>query len=121
MSYEGYEQYLCSNGHLHEEDAHVTIWSDPLMVCSICHEPFVWKNSVDETNGSHDEETGERIDGQVELEVLKEVKFCVCPICKTMHALNMIRYKIPTSTGHRIPSQPPKENPNKSQESPSVV
>lgn len=45
MSYEGYCQSLCKNGHLSN--------SDPFQsedVCPSCQEEIVWSNSVDETN-----------------------------------------------------------------------
>lgn len=48
MSYEGYEQYLCENGHLWEEAAYFTI---SLHVCPVCRSRAVFCHSVDETNG----------------------------------------------------------------------
>lgn len=44
MSYEGYRQIICANGHLYERDRHDT------SVCS-CGTLAAWSNSVDQTNG----------------------------------------------------------------------
>jgi len=44
MSYEGYEQCICKNGHYFECDCRQDL------VCPICEEEQAWYNSVDETN-----------------------------------------------------------------------
>jgi hypothetical protein len=56
MSYEGYTQVLCSNGHLRQFDCNDYSWSpstryneqEPLK-CS-CGASFVWSHEVDQTN-----------------------------------------------------------------------
>ena len=69
MSFEGYEQVLCENGHLIHFDVMETFCNDSIQdrVCSICGEKYVWFNVVDTTNGSFEinPDTGkeERIDG----------------------------------------------------------
>jgi len=74
MSYEGYTQKICKNGHEWEEDC----WADEFSHrCPICQERCVWWNMIDLTNGSFDEETNERIDGYVDLKV-KDRKKCEC-------------------------------------------
>jgi len=45
MSYEGYVQCLCSNGHYFHGDGR----GDPAP-CPVCKSPVVWENNVDETN-----------------------------------------------------------------------
>jgi hypothetical protein len=85
MSWEGFYQKLCKNGHYFTEDA--SIYCEETEKCPICGEKFVWKNTVDETNGSF--EGSVRIDGYINLEVDKEVK---CKECG--HTLE-ITYKIP--------------------------
>jgi len=45
MSYEGYVQYVCVNGHYECRDCY-----DILKKCSTCKERFVLKNDVDQTN-----------------------------------------------------------------------
>lgn len=88
MSFEGFHQRLCKNGHLNTQDAMTAMYCGDDEKCSICGEKFVWENLVDVTNGSFDEE-GNRIDGYVELEIKKETK---CKECG--HTLEII-YKVP--------------------------
>lgn len=45
MSYEGYEQYLCDNGHYFEGDSWTAIEE-----CPSCKGKVAWNNSVNETN-----------------------------------------------------------------------
>ena len=47
MSYEGFEQHLCTNGHYWEEDSS---YAETDNVCPFCKTPSVWYNCVDETN-----------------------------------------------------------------------
>jgi hypothetical protein len=83
MSYEGYTQVLCKNGHYHTYDCYTwscicdTSWDidkqEPReWKCPICQASLAWRNGVNLTNGSFEvnPETGkeERIDGYVELE-----------------------------------------------------
>lgn len=46
MSYEGYEQCICKNGHYFERDA----YQDD-RPCPDCDEEAAWFNGVDQTNG----------------------------------------------------------------------
>lgn len=46
MSYEGYTQNICVNGHYTETDVYT---NNPL--CAECHSELKWENSVDMTNG----------------------------------------------------------------------
>jgi hypothetical protein len=48
MSYEGYEQCLCANGHYYCGDD-IMFEGDP--PCPHCQAPCAWTNEVDETNG----------------------------------------------------------------------
>src|SRR4029077_19333542 len=50
MSYEGYEQYLCKNGHYFTKDCAYSWGSLKEELCPDCQEKAVWCNSVDETN-----------------------------------------------------------------------
>ena len=83
MSFEGYFQYVCKEGHYWNSDCYIE--HD---ICPQCHQKAVWDNLVDETNGSHDED-GKRIDGYVELETLCKTE---CEYCGSV--LNET-YKIP--------------------------
>jgi hypothetical protein len=52
MSYEGYIQALCENGHYNQFQDRMDV--DPeAEVCHICKSKIVWTNSVDDTNGDH--------------------------------------------------------------------
>lgn len=48
MSYEGFDQYWCKNGHYFERD----VYSDDLKrsVCPVCGAQWAKVNSVDQTN-----------------------------------------------------------------------
>ena len=51
MSYEGYSQVLCANGHLRAFDCYADNGDlEDLGACG-CGAPFVYRNMVDETNG----------------------------------------------------------------------
>lgn len=92
MSYEGYDQVLCENGHYHTYDCW-EFWKPKGWVCH-CGAKAAWSNSVNVTNGSFDGD--ERIDGYVELEVKDQ---CKCPTCG--HVTERV-YKIPEKGGHRV-------------------
>ncbi len=72
MSYEGYVQALCKNGHL----IHYDCYEGEPKCCFICKEKFVWHNHVDITNGSHYGDT--KIDGYKELKIKKQIKCTQC-------------------------------------------
>jgi hypothetical protein len=129
MSYEGYTQILCKNGHYTVRDAYDD-WGDDEQgkICSQCGEPFVWKNNVDLTNGiictAWDEELGKcvdesycvqeqrnkcvelqgRIDGYVELEIDKEAEYETYKCCGNSKIVKERTFKIPENKGHRINS-----------------
>jgi len=87
MSYEGYSQYWCKNGHYWEHDC-----MERDDVCNHCGEKAVFENSVDQTNGSCDE-NGKRIDGHIDPVLDKEVAE-VCDKCGYKKILER-RYLIP--------------------------
>ncbi len=60
MSYEGYQEKLCSNGHLsHSSDTYGDfIESGSPLVCKFCASPFVFTHSVNETNGIEYDDDG---------------------------------------------------------------
>ena len=102
MSYKGYQQILCENGHYSEEDAYATYWvNNQPPKCLICGAEEAWKNSVNTTNGSFNvaedgSETMMRIDGFVELVVDKPAKVCECSSCGHKHITCPETYKVPT-------------------------
>jgi hypothetical protein len=111
MSYEGYEQLLCKNGHEFENhDIYNYNCNDPFShKCSICDVEVVWWNAVDTTNGSYDiDENGnvdisKRIDGFVDLQLLKETEVCTCA-CGNCHIKTVATFKLPSpEVGHHRP------------------
>ncbi len=96
MSYEGYTQYICENGHAFYGDSwHEQSW------CPNCSKAAVWENSVDTTNGSYDEK-GTQIDGYITLEELTPPEYCKCDKCSNEHRIKEPTYKIPEKGGHKI-------------------
>ena len=99
MSYEGFEQFLCKNGHYYTVDA----YGDKPKECYTCGAKFVWWNAVDQTNGSYEyDECGNevQIDGYIELLLEKEQEYCVCS-CGYKHLKSAPVYKIPEVGGHK--------------------
>ena len=99
MSYEGYDQVLCENGHYHTYDCY-DFWEAEGWNCPTCGAKAAWSNMVDVTNGSYDVdddgwETEDRIDGFVELQMREEVW------CKHCGSILERRYKMPTEEDMR--------------------
>jgi hypothetical protein len=111
MSYEGYEQVLCKNGHASVFDAWDMTrprdddWKCPAVtlkqgVPTTCGAPMAWSNDVNVTNGSWDED-GTRIDGYVEVDAEAEAETCKCDKCGNEHVVDPPRFKIPKDKGRR--------------------
>jgi hypothetical protein len=113
MSFEGYYQILCRNGHIGGADcyddpnfdgtgsAYRDSDTDPLWHCVECNEVAAWWNLVDITNGSYYQD--ERIDGYVELELATEPDVCTCE-CGYVHPKSgeLSTYHIPKEDGHVV-------------------
>ena len=82
MSYEGYDRFLCKNGHLWRLDANLTMYDDKKQKCPKCNEEEVWHESVDETNG----------EGNATVLKLNKEK---SKICKQCNSLLEATYEIP--------------------------
>lgn len=95
MSFEGYYQILCEQGHYSYSDAHS--FSPEKWECSICKGKHKWSNLVDTTNGSFDE-NNERIDGFIELTPKKQPVYCTCKGCGIRHIKEEATYEIPKRT-----------------------
>lgn len=87
MSYEGYNQNLCNNGHYYTSDAYFQNKH-----CPHCLEVTVWVNAVDQTNGPPE--------GEISVESLKKflLQAEVVQTCSLghKHISNIARYRIPS-------------------------
>ncbi len=97
MSYEGYSQFLCKNGHYWEKDCNELpiYYGEGELVkqkCPKCGEEEVFENMVDVTNGNFDDD-GNRIDGYIDLKVKSETSG-KCSACGEKHICETI-YEIP--------------------------
>lgn len=129
MSFEGYYQILCRNGHIASADCYDyprftierkgvqiendfdRIWDEPIWKCPVCGELAAWWNLVDVTNGSYCNECDGSgckwcidgfIDGHVELELKEPNEYCVCDKCGNSHVVKLQTYHIPKKLGHRV-------------------
>ena len=99
MSFEGYHQILCKQGHYEILDVYHMDMED--WRCSACAHSAKWWNMVDVTNGSYDDD-GTRIDGFVYLEELA-VFPCKCTTCGMIHCTSPTTYKVPEKgRGHTV-------------------
>ena len=96
MSYEGYSQFWCKNGHYWTVDCNelpnLQYEEDKKQKCPICNEEEVFENMVNITNGSFDDD-GTRIDNFIEPEIIKEEKL-ICK-CGNEHICGCSTYKVP--------------------------
>ncbi len=93
MSYEGYSQFWCKNGHYWTIDCNELFYKDVKERCPICSEHEVFQNMVNVTNGSFDDD-GTRIDGFID-PILKKENKLVCKSCKKEKTCGCSIYKIP--------------------------
>lgn len=102
MSFEGYYQRLCENGHYSAIDVYAGDFQDlDDWECAVCDAPLAWEQLVDETNGI-DPETGE-CPGSVYLEIAVQPKICICKECGHTHEVDPPRYTIPAK--YKIPEK----------------
>ena len=91
MSYEGYEQCICSNGHYFQQPADISYVSDK---CPKCGAKADWHNSVDQTNGGNQ--------GHIPFSILEEkfllspIKTETCPTCSNCRRTEEAVFRIPT-------------------------
>ena len=86
MSYEGYEQVICKNGHYFERDC----WESA--PCS-CLAPDAWVNGVDETNGPGQ---GEVPQSALEHFIIAPEKTETCAHCGHTKIIEQAKYRVPT-------------------------
>lgn len=86
MSYEGYEIYLCEQGHRWGRD----VYSPDVPACPHCKGPRVWQCSVDQTN--YDEQ-------EPELKVAEPASTC----SECGQTTGPVRYVVPEGAGKAVP------------------
>lgn len=97
MSYEGYDEHLCKNGHRFTTDP---FWCGPgyeeKPICPIagCGKESVWHNSVDETNGPSQGKITEK--GWDTLLIADDKKVYTCSHCGHAKLVGHAKYRIPT-------------------------
>lgn len=122
MSFEGYYQILCKNGHEtcvdcyeypHFGKEETDDFGTKYPWKCYCGTTAAWWNLVDQTNGSHCtacdgiEECkwciGGRIDGYVALEEETPSESCQCDKCGNSHLAKSATYKVPSKPcGHHV-------------------
>jgi len=76
MSYEGYSQFLCTEGHYWTIDCYF-IKKDNW--CSICCKKAIWGNMVNDTNGCEPSDNYEALNTNWDFgDLHKEVGDCIC-------------------------------------------
>ena len=85
MSFEGFFQILCKNGHYEERD--IYDHSHGSYKCPICGAGVQWANIVNQTNV---EEVG-----RVALKLTERFTSCACPTCDGHGRLTVPIYEIP--------------------------
>jgi len=96
MSYEGYEQLICRNGHYHIGDCWEIGIGDKAednWHCPNCNESLTWINSVDTTSDEGN---------PIKLEIKTSAGTCTCTVCGNIHAVRPETYHVPENGGHRI-------------------
>ncbi len=89
MSFEGYRQLLCKNGHLNTQDVYYGG-----NTCYVCGEKFVWRKTVDQTNGTDENDPNTY---PAELEIEKDSVSETCSHCGHTKVIEERTYKIPNN------------------------
>lgn len=111
MSFEGFTQILCKNGHLDEVDVYGSIpenWQ-----CPFCGAELAWHNTVNQTNcccyiGDFKRNCPDypACDGfginYVKLEMLQPEVYETCDKCGHSKCTQEKTYKIPEDKGHKV-------------------
>lgn len=88
MSYEGYEQVICKNGHYFERDCY-----DHDALCPHCFAEAGWENSVDQTNGP--DQGAIPMDALAQF-LLEPKKTETCAHCGNTKVISQAKYRVPT-------------------------
>lgn len=87
MSYEGYKDCICANGHLTSQDAYE---DHP---CVVCEAPIVWVNEIDQTNG---EDVGYISSEDMRSFCIERETTSKCPTCHSHTLYKPAVYRVPT-------------------------
>jgi hypothetical protein len=95
MSYKGYVDVLCKNGHKYGWDAMDEMYgdADQYKGCPICGAPVAFRWDVDKTNGI-EEENPYTLD--YPFEEATRAEYETCPTCNHCKLVKHETYKIPT-------------------------
>jgi hypothetical protein len=99
MSFEGYVEYLCEDGHYNRLDASY-LWDMHTPTCTYCARPVAWSRVVDETNGIDFDDPSTL--PYAALEVLTPERTERCSLGH-MHVTAPARYRIPVSAAKGEP------------------
>jgi hypothetical protein len=89
MSFEGYNQVLCKNGHLSNLDA---FFEENAFKCT-CGAGIAWSNLVDETNC---ESYGLISEKEMRKFLVSDATVCSCEHCGNKHNATEAVYRIPS-------------------------
>ena len=95
MSYSGYYQLLCTQGHYTEIDCYEYDFKVRKFQCSCCGSKLAWWNLVDTTN-----DAGNPITVEVFIPAIEQQ----CFECGEVHVTRRARYKVPENIGWRVAS-----------------
>ena len=90
MSYEGFEQHICENGHLFEIGCSFSM-EDEEVFCPHCQKESVWYNMVDDTNCDR---MGVITPEEFNKLLISPEKFETCSL-NHRHLISAATYKIP--------------------------
>lgn len=93
MSYEGYEEHLCKNGHRFSIPCQYAFGDMEEVKCQFCNEHSVWFNAVDQTNC---DEYGAIQEADWEKFLIEPTKTETCSSCNHTKVISEARYRIPT-------------------------
>ena len=110
MSWEGYDQIICKNGHLHSVDAY-NFYDHEDWKCPDCGEIAIWWNQVNQTNPcTYDKCELPKAEkdicrpfgcNYIKLEEATPPEFKICNLGYT-HCIKQPTYKIPKGKGHLV-------------------
>lgn len=86
MSYEGYSQVICADGHYFERNC----WDNSICYCGA---EDAWENMVDQTNGPNQ---GEILPEDMKMFIVEPQKIETCKCCNNIKIIEQSIYRTPT-------------------------